>query len=236
MSFEKIIDAANEIKEHSPIITNFDIDRRIDVDRDVISRDENKFDVDKRLPRIADSGHVNDIETITEDVFCERTELFSSLQERTGFTPLEGRERGDWKGARGESEFVPSYSFMKEHLSEYGLEGIQYKNGVPDFSKVSDTTVTIDNMTTERYGNGGNFEQADTAAAKIWSAEKRDGRDDWSARDVADWRAAHKMSWHERSDMVTMDLVPYSIHQYFSHSGGVYECRKRDSQEVMFDA
>lgn len=36
-------------------------------------------------------------------------------------------------------------------------------------------------------------------------------------------------SWHERCDTKTMDLVPYDIHSYCKHLGGVSECKARDS-------
>ena len=50
-------------------------------------------------------------------------------------------------------------------------------------------------------------------------------------RDVYEWRhdPAHQCSWHERCDTKTMDLVPYDIHSYCKHLGGVSECKARDS-------
>ena len=217
---------------------SFDIDKRINPEQNSLGREnsEEKYDVDKRIGNIDQPIEQEKTEAQEEDVFCEKTELYSTLEERVAYTPTEKGERGEWTGERGNSTFVPKYSYMKEELAKHGLDGVQYKNGIPDFSKVAETTVHIDKMTNERLGPGKNFHQADIAAAKKWSEEKRDGRTDWTPREVAEWRRENNFSWHERNDMQTMDLVPFNIHSYFIHSGGVSECRKRDNQEVTFDA
>ena len=91
-------------------------------------------------------------------------------------------------------------------------------------------------MTPERYSNSekgiaGNFEKADIACAARWNAEGRDGRHDWTARDVKNFRAGNadglnKYSWHECNDGKTCQLVPVEIHSFFTHLGGVSECKK----------
>lgn len=100
-------------------------------------------------------------------------------------------------------------------------------------------TVKIDNMTEHRDDyydeNGelqpGNFSQADAKLAEKWNEQQKDGRTDWTDEDVYEWRhdPAHQCSWHERCDTKTMDLVPYDIHSYCKHLGGVSECKARDS-------
>ena len=47
--------------------------------------------------------------------------------------------------------------------------------------------------------------------------------------EVREYRRESKLSWHERCDMKTMDLVHQDIHTFFSHSGGVAECKARDN-------
>lgn len=216
----------------------YDIDKRIgDIGQPVEEKKtEEKYDIDKRIEDIGQPVEKEKTETQEDDVFCENTELFSTLGERIAKTPAENSKNGEWEADRGNSTFIPSDSETKKELKKYGLNGIEYKNGIPDFSKVADTTVKIDNMTSKRLGPGNNYNQADVAAAKKWSEEKRDDRSDWSAREVEAWRTGNNMSWHERSDMKTMDLVPSNIHTNCSHSGGVSECAKRDKQEVTFDA
>lgn len=158
----------------------------------------------------------------------EEEEYFSTYDERLRQTPKEDSDRGEWEGERGESKFVPYDQEIIDILAEYGLDGIVYKDGIPDFSEVSESTVEIDNMTENRAEN---FKQCDEKCAEQWNKEGRDGRTDWTARDVAQWRKENGYSWHERNDMKTCDLVPTKINDYFGHLGGVSECKKRDAAD-----
>lgn len=153
-------------------------------------------------------------------------DYYSTYDERLKQTPKEDSDRGEWEGERGESKFIPNDSEIKDILEKYGLDGITYENGIPDFSEVSESTVEIDNMTENRAEN---FKQCDEKCAEQWNKEARDGRTDWTARDVAQWRKENGYSWHERNDMKTCDFVPTKINDYFGHLGGVSECKKRDA-------
>jgi hypothetical protein len=75
----------------------------------------------------------------------------------------------------------------------------------------------------------GNFTQADIECAEMWNATEKDGKADWTARDVNNWRTENKYTWHECCDTKTMQLVSRDIHGFFSHSGGVHECKIRDN-------
>lgn len=157
---------------------------------------------------------------------------YSEYDDRIKRTPLDG-DRGNWEGQRGESKYVPSENTekgkdVKQLLTEKGVDGIEYKNGEPDFSSMSESTVKIEGMTGDCQKN---FPQADIKCAEQWNAEGRDGRTDWTAADVRDWRRENEYSWHERSDTETMDLVPTEINLYFGHLGGCSECRIRDSKD-----
>lgn len=167
---------------------------------------------------------------------------YNSEEKRLGFVPLDG-VRGHFEGERGDSKFIPFGDTEVgraciDKLKEYGQDGIEYKNLEPDFSKVSEGTVQIDNMTEHRLDyideNGnqkeGNFSQADKKCAELWNEQKKDGRTDWTEEAVYEWRhdLEHYCSWHERCDTKTMDLVPYEIHSYCKHLGGVSECMARD--------
>ena len=172
-------------------------------------------------------------------------------EKRLDRTPVTGDHlRGDWKGERGESRFIPSIETEKgkaahDKLAEKGMDGIEYKYAEPDFSECAEATVEIDNMTENRGpyddkdGNRqqGNFWQAEAKCAEQWNTDQREGKTDWSAKDVRDWRRANKYSWHERCDTRTMDLVPQEIHGYFTHSGGCWECKARDGANIggVFD-
>lgn len=156
----------------------------------------------------------------------DEVKYFSTYEERLRQTPKEDGERGEWEGQRGESKYIPNDEEIAQILEEYGLDGIMYEDAIPDFSDVSECTVEIDNMTENRSEN---FSQCDKKCAEQWNKEARDGRTDWTARDVAKWRRENGYSWHERNDMKTCDLVPTKINDYFGHLGGVSECKKRDA-------
>lgn len=164
----------------------------------------------------------------------------STYKERVDRTPRDDGERGEWQGERGESVFVPNDPEIKQILEEYGVEGIEYQDGIPDFSPCAESTVEIDNMTDNRSGppvEGSNFQQCDQKCAEQWNAQARDGRTDWTARDVANWRRENGYSWHERNDMKTCDLIPTKINGYFGHLGGVGEYIRSSSyqEEGVFD-
>lgn len=158
--------------------------------------------------------------------------LFSKLEDRIRHTPREGND-GKWSGGellRGNSKWIPSDAKLKERLAKYGQDGIDFKNGVADFSKVSEQTVDIDGMTIDRLKN--NFPKADAKCAEAWNKEMRDGRNNWTADQVKQYRHENTLSWHERSDMKHCDLVSKDIHQNVGHTGGVYECKLRDGVDV----
>ena len=83
-------------------------------------------------------------------------------------------------------------------------------------------------MTGKRHGKGGNFEQCDEKCAEQWNKEGKDGKTDWTARDVQKWREENSYSWHERNDMKTCDLIPTEVNDYFGHLGGVAECKNKE--------
>ena len=155
--------------------------------------------------------------------------LFSKLTARIKHTPVEGRG-GHWLGERGNSKWIPAEAKAKEALAKSGQDGINFKNGVADFSKVSEQTVEIDGMNIDRLGN--NFPKADAKCAEAWNKEMRDGRSNWTADQVKQYRHENNLSWHERSDMKHCDLVSRDIHGEIRHSGGVYECKIRDGVDV----
>ena len=91
-------------------------------------------------------------------------------------------------------------------------------------------------MTDKRYGPDGNFAQADEKCAEQWNEEKRDGKDNWTARDVKNWREENGYTWHERNDIKTCDLIPTKVNDYFGHLGGVSEYKKlNESSGGSFD-
>jgi len=145
------------------------------------------------------------------------------------FVPREndenGKPNGSWTGEVGNSTWIPNSEKIpdpmngkngnpngltwKEILDKYEIDGITFKDGDPDFSKVMKDQIQIDDFTTDRRVN---FNQADIALAEKW---------DVSPREVADWRKENNYTWHECKDCKTMQLVPCEVHNNIPHEGGI---------------
>lgn len=175
-----------------------------------------------------------EIQKSIKDIFNENIErekkYYTDYTDRLKLTPAEESPDGTWAGVRGESKYIPSGetdrgNTVKGALALKSLDGVKYENAEPDFSKCAEAIVEIKNMTDIRAQN---FAQADESCAKLWNSQCKDGKSDWSARDVKNWRKENQCSWHECCDTKTMQLVPQNIHDFFRHSGGVAECKARD--------
>lgn len=167
---------------------------------------------------------------------------FNSYKDRIDGTSKENPVLGKYEGIRGESKYIPSNRSAEQIavidiLKKHGLDGIEYRNGEPDFEVCADAIVRIKGMTANRENysdeNGliqlGNFSQADIELARLWNLSERGMRIDWSAREVFEYRKANGLTWHEKCDTETMVLVKSEINAYFKHVGGCSECRLRDA-------
>lgn len=177
------------------------------------------------------SGSSKEIANIKSEV--------AKFEKMNNFLPENG---GEWSGEKGNSTWEPNRDEIPkrppgnektwgEILDKYEIDGIKFKDGEPDFSTVSEGTVEIDDFSTERNEN---FTQADEKLAEQWSKEGKDGKE-WTAQDIKDYRKEHNLSWHERSDMKTLDLVPQEIHGNIPHSGGISVAKNnlnQNNQEV----
>ena len=122
--------------------------------------------------------------------------------------PIEGNG-GHWEGERGNSKWFPN-------RDEIPKNPLTNPDGEPEFSPVAKGTVEIDHFTDNRYGKGGNFDQACEKLAEQRGCTKEE---------VKAWMKENKYTWHERSDCKTMDKVPTEIHGNIRHSGGISEAK-----------
>ncbi|MCI6351619.1 MAG: hypothetical protein MR768_06935, partial [Collinsella sp.] len=121
------------------------------------------------------AGHINPDKLIESSV--ESCDYPSTYEERLDRTPTMENPNGKWSGDRGESMFVPTVDKVCEILRNKGLEGINYRDGIPDFNPISEAKVTIQGMSQHRLSqigeNGerivGNYEKADIECAKAWN-------------------------------------------------------------------
>ena len=199
--------------------------RRPELDKEYIKEHQIKLDSD---------NHIYEFEGKT---FGGK---YNSYKERIDGTSKESPILGKYDGERGESKYIPSNRNAEGIvvigiLKKYGVDGIEYRNGEPDFEVCAESVVKIEHMTEFRYdyeapkGVLGNFTQADIECAKIWNFEEKDGRTNWEPRDVLNYRKANGLTWHEKCDTETMVMVRSEINAYFKHVGGCSECRLRDA-------
>ncbi|XLG16158.1 Hypothetical protein ACI5QL_03735 [Bacillus velezensis] len=72
-----------------------------------------------------------------------------SYESRINQTPAQVNPKIEFEGIRGESLSTlkpPPDPKLKSILDEAGIKGIQYKNGVPDFSPIAKAQVEINYM------------------------------------------------------------------------------------------
>ncbi|HIP11745.1 MAG TPA: hypothetical protein EYG73_03400 [Arcobacter sp.] len=142
---------------------------------------------------------------------------------------------GTWSGDPGNSTFKPDRDTVPkqpygnkrtwgEILDEYNIDGIEFKDGEPDFKAISKGSVEINDFTTQRDDN---FYQADQNLSDQWNQESKTGKSNWSILDVKQYRKEKKLTWHERNDMKSMDLVPQEVHGNIPHSGGISKAKKK---------
>lgn len=149
--------------------------------------------------------------------------------------PIDGHG-GSWEGMRGNSMWYPERSEIPKNpktnpdgltwgqiLDKYDIEGIPFKDGEPDFSDVSKGSVEIDNFTENRYGKGGNFDQACEKLAEQRGCTKEE---------VKEWMKENKYTWHEQSDCQTMEKVPTEVHGNVRHEGGISEMKNNEGQTI----
>lgn len=150
--------------------------------------------------------------------------------ENTRNCPVDGNN-GHWDSERGNSKWIPDKDYIPPHEGsanyknpdnltwgeipdKYGIDGIPFKGGEPDFSEVSKGTVEIEPFASERSDN---FDKANIELAKQKGC---------TPEEVDKWRKENNYTWHECKDMKTMQKVPNEVHANVPHSGGISESKK----------
>lgn len=138
---------------------------------------------------------------------------------------------GTWEGEKGNSKWFPNKEDVpssansegrtwEDILKDYSIDGIPFKNGEPDFSEVSKGTVEIEDFSTERFGAGGNFDQADRKLAEQRGC---------TVEEVRQWRSENNYTWHEKQDCKTMQKVPREVHHNVPHTGGISILKNKEA-------
>lgn len=149
----------------------------------------------------------------------------STFDERLKKTPKDNPLRGYWTEKRGLSTYIPTSSQTEilEILHHYNLKGIRYTEAMPIFEKCSECTIQSNNMSILRWKNQN---KCDNLCAILWNAINYQNKSNWTKKDVKAFRKLHSLSWHERNDRITYDLIPTKINGFFLHLGGIAECKR----------
>jgi len=225
----------------SDVKSTFDPDAKI-AKREVAPSSEAKstFNPDAKIEKKEVSSNQeseNSEKEYNPEEKVESSKLYTTYKERIDKTP---NSKGDWTGERGESKYIPADIPENEGiiglLKSKGIDGIEYKNGIPDFSPVSEGTVKIQDMTDVRSGKRddgktNNFGQACEALAEKWNADGKDGRKDWDWQDVVEWSKG-RFTIHECTDLQTCHFIDVKLHDFFKHAGGVaeYKAKSQNSE------
>lgn len=155
-------------------------------------------------------------------VLARKTEgmIYRPSPERPPIPERLPENKGRWDGLSGHSKWTPDPEYVplqsnpegkdwESILAEYGIDGINFRWGEPDFRPVSKGEVTVEPFTENRLKN---FNRADKELAQ---------RRGCAPAEVRQWRHEHGYTWHECRDMKTMQKVPSVIHNNVAHSGGI---------------
>ncbi|URZ02830.1 HNH endonuclease [Clostridium felsineum] len=166
-----------------------------------------------------------------------QSEFASSYESRIHQTPGEENLKVVFEGPRGESLCTlkpPPDPELSKILDGAGIDGIEYRNGVPDFTPVSKANIEIEHMVGGKLkmgtkARGINFVQADKKLAEKLNNSPELARKfgmepgEISVKDIRNFRKKNKYTWHELNDCKTIQFVPSKINNAFGHVGGVGE-------------
>ncbi len=142
------------------------------------------------------------------------------------------------KELRGESKCTlkpPPDPELQKILNDAGIDGIEYKNAVPDFSPVSKLELEGIDMSNGRLGANGTYNKANNQfasmlnespeLAKKFGISPKNGKT-FTASDVKSYMKNKELTWHELNDLTTVQMVPTKINSAFGHLGGISEAIK----------
>lgn len=134
-------------------------------------------------------------------------------------------EHGEWSGERGDSKWEPEEGYVpqkmnpdgqswSEVMEKYQIDGVNFRDGEPDFGSVSKGDVQIKEFSAARTDN---FDRADIELAQKHGC---------TPGEVKSWRKENQYTWHECKDQETMQKVPSIVHNNVTHRGGISEAKK----------
>lgn len=197
-------------------------DRGIELDDTGIDEGDSDIEISLADPEeVAASEKV--VEPVKEGV--KAREMDEEYKARIDRTPI---NKGKWvgpdgaEGVRGESEWVPEDPEVQKVLAKYGVDGIEYKEGYPDFTAVSQFSFDL-HETEYKLSNTKQFEICNDAllAQYEMQPEDFDRLTEEQKEDIAYGIQPEGYTWHhDTGEAGRMKLVPTIIHANCRHSGG----------------
>ena len=149
----------------------------------------------------------------------------------------------------------PTRMTAADVMDKYGFEYIVFKDGYPVFPAstvvaeiglpVPLTIARPSNFSTaermlmeEKLLGRTGFFTTDQFRSKVGQFMRdRGSTSDWfqTKSDVRSLLSSWKLTWHEKEDMMTMQLIPSEVHSMIAHDGGVSNAGYRDSLAADFE-
>jgi hypothetical protein len=145
-------------------------------------------------------------------------EYGNSFNERMKQTPV---NNGEWGGERGDSKWIPETDDVAEKLDSYGVNGIDYHDGFPDFSPVTEYEHQLPKELYES-SDSAQFNDCNGGLSRYLD-EHPELSEHFDADQLEAIQAGEKpsgFSWHHDVEPGRMQLVPTRIHQNCGHYGG----------------
>jgi len=149
----------------------------------------------------------------------------------------------------------PTRMSAAEVMNKYSFACITFKDGYPVFPAsaiVAEiglpaplTTARPSNFSTAEHtmleekllGRTGFFTTEQFRLKVGQFMRERGSTSDWfqTKSDIRSFLSSQKLTWHEKEDMMTMQLIPSEVHSMFVHDGGVSNAGYRDSLAADFE-
>lgn len=165
----------------------------------------------------------NSIEVVRDDKYWNTIDKYGSTpKERLDQTPI---NNGEWSGERGESKWTSTIPDVQEQYKKYNIDGIEYKDGLPDFAPVSQfdhqlPEKPVDLVTAK---DADQFDACNNALKKYVEDNPKEAKAKFNEKQLTQINAGLKPSgftWHHSVQRGKMELVPTRIHQNSGHYGG----------------
>ena len=196
--------------------TSSDCDGAVDDDCGAELATDEGVDLNDAEPEVSPEAANEEAEA--EDRNSLSDEYGSSFDDRVKQTPI---SNGEWEGQRGDSLWRPETEDVAEILESYGADGIEYRNGFPDYTPVSEFEIELPE---ELYESKDMVQFEDCNMALSYYVENdadfasRFDEDQLEAIEIGKTPANY--TWHHDVTPGRMQLVPTRIHQNCGHYGG----------------